>query len=229
MSQTISRRSRISIVAALALFMSILAASAHAVPFPAPTIISGSAGPDIDGGGYFKTSGSSLVLEVFDGIGASLQLGTRFGFYFRNDSTTLVPVFDVTDQGPSTQSALVDFANGVVFDQDLPPTDPGFIQSVFTPNSSPIGFFIQPLGLSEIFYSDPGLNLGGLDLFGAYQSLNLTGSYYLSFPRLAFPLSEPPIYLGLMSGVMPVREPASLILALSAFGLLRSRGIFCAN
>lgn len=127
------------------------------VPPPIPGLL-----PDA-GDSYFLTGPVATSVEVVD----YLEPDTVFGFYFAGDHTTLIPLFgsdDLTAGGPPSQTALVDFGGGAVYDGE---SGSGSPESTFTPTAAAIGFYLA-VG-PAILYSDPGLNFGGLDLFTAYQ------------------------------------------------------------
>lgn len=200
-----------------------MSSAVQAAPYPAPGIVAAIAGPDVDQNGYFDVLGrTSISLEVYDGLSAaSGSFGFRFGFYYRDDPGTLIPIFDPADQGPPNQVALVDFVNGLILDANEPVASPSFVQAIFAPKSEPIGFFVQAPGAATALYSDPSLN-AGFDVFGAHEVLTAPDAYFLSFPNFAAPAGLPN-YLAVMTGIAPVPLPPAVIMLLSALGLLVTR------
>lgn len=140
--------------------------SAAAVPFANPS--PGTLGEDIDGSGYFIPVANSVVTEFVD----SFEGLTEFGFFKKGDAGTLTVVFDATDV--AGQSAIIDFATGIVGD-----VDEGAVQDTFVGPLTEIGFYVSINGIGTIF-SDPSLN-GGLDLFAAHADLLDPTTYNLIF------------------------------------------------
>lgn len=196
---------------ALVAVLSLASLPAWATPFATPSTLSGLAGPDIDGSGYFNAGGQVLSVELFDLAGTILPAGTDFGFYFRGAAGTQVSIFDALDQASPEQKALIDFDNGTVID-----VDGNVLQQLFTPNhSDPIGFFMHTDALGTLF-SDASLNAGGLDVFGAFESLTLPNRFYTLFvgngPQGFFPLQ-----IALTGEISAVPSPSVLSLLALAF------------
>lgn len=183
----------------------VFAGKVNAVPFanPDPTRF----GDDLDGSGIFMPSNTVFSIESFD-IG-----GNTFGFFFENDITNLITIFDPTDQFdpndpvPLPQVAQIDFSTGQVLDLDA-----GNTQDTFTPSLGNIGFFLDlnPILSAPTLFTVPSLNPGGLDVAGTFPLLGNPDAFLLGFfngpniPVLAFELVD---------GVTPVvPEPSTLIL-----------------
>lgn len=214
MDTTLRTIRRLGCFTVVALLLAGASGGASATPFSIPTVLSGAVGPDTDGSGYFATNQSSLAFELYDFVGSVLPLGTQFGFYFRGTPTTLIPIFDVLDQGPPLQSALVDFSTGVVLDLNTPAA----VQSVFAPSAAPIGFFIQIAAPTPVqLFSDPTLNPGGTDVFGAFPFLTTADTFATVF--FGAPQPAPGLQVSLVSNLRPVPSPSTLLLVPSALAL----------
>lgn len=199
-----------SAVAAVAA-LSLGATSALAAPFPNPA--PGTLAEDIDGTGYFTVGGVGTatfeLLDAFDSI-------STFGFYSAFDPFTLIPIFEAGDA--TGESALIDFAGGVVFDNE-----DAAIQSVFTPTTT-IGFYLD-LGLGGApLFSDPAFN-GGLDVVAAHQSLvdPFLNILFYDGPAIPGTTQQPSNLLAWygLSDITPFEEvPVPATLLLMAAGLL---------
>lgn len=218
------RTSPLRLVAAAVTLVAALVAvprPAEAVPFPVTPSLVGVAGADIDGTGYFSTSGASLAFELFDLASLVPPLGGfRFGLYFQGDPLNLVPIFDVLDE-PVVQSAIINFTNGIVLDADA-----GVLQAVFAPSTKPIGFFLQPIVNVGTLYSDPALNPGGTDVFAAYPSLADPSNFFTTFYTAIPGTGLVPLQISLVSNLTAVSAPpaAALVpLGLLAAGIARTR------
>jgi hypothetical protein len=118
---------------------------------------------DIDGDGYFSSNLAFMIAwEIYDS--QESLTGSTFGFFYENDPTTLIPLFDSADA--TGQTAIVDFSGGYVLD-----FDELAVQSIFTHHTSDIGFFLFQDGFSAPLYSNPFFNDGLTDIFGAFPVL----------------------------------------------------------
>ncbi|MCC7126103.1 MAG: hypothetical protein IT178_14735 [Acidobacteria bacterium] len=196
--------------------------TATAAPIAPPAILAPVVGADVDVSYFYAPSGSSLAIELYDlvSIVDPLPIGTRFGIYFRGAPETLIPLFDVADEGPPTQLALINFTDGTVIDLDaLVP------QAGFTPSAAPFGFFMQTQGANPLLlYSDPGLNPAGFDFFAAFPLTALANGFVLDFTSPTLPAEIPGLQLTVMTGLAPVPLPPALMLmapALLALGMRR--------
>ncbi len=155
-------------------------------------------------------------VELVDALGPFTD--TAFGFFFLNNPDTLVPIFGPDDDGPPAQLAVVDFFQGIVFDQDE-----GAPQSAFA-GTGPIGFFLAfatPSG-PMAFYSTPFLNPGGIDPVATFPSFGEPFTYLIAFENPV--VAGVPLAVELSSGLRPVPEPSTLLLwAAAGFGLLVNR------
>lgn len=181
--------------------------SAHAViANPDPSTFA-----DDDGSRYFSPASKVLGVEILDLFG-SLGAGSTFGFYFKNDPSNPVVIFDSSDQSSALppQTAVIDFGLGVVLDIDGGLT----IQNIFT-GSGPIGFF---LGINTLvptigglgIATDPLLNINGLDLVSTFPVLANPDAYLLAFD---IPLpQQAPLVLGLhaIEGITPATPPQTI-------------------
>ena len=189
-------------------------------PNPDPTIY----GNDIDGTGYFIPSGGSIALEFFDLTEQTVAVGSTFGFYFQSDPLAPITIFDSTDLVGDT--AIIDYINGVVYDFD----DGNTVQSLFTPATENIGFFISldnSFGFPSL-YTDPLLN-NDYDVAGVFPILGSSESYAFTFmlPDVTAPLQATPLVGEIVTGINPVPEPSTIILLgsglLGVLGLKRKR------
>lgn len=226
------------------------ASAAWSLPLtnPAPSIL----GNDIGGSGLFSPGNVSVGIEILDlgplltGSQASVFPangfgGAEFGFYFANDPTTRVTIFDSLDQNPDpggpgsvAQVALIDFLTGEVRDEDA-----GVQQSAFAAGSSyPIGFYLTlaqdmvnffGLGFDTI-YSESYLNPSAEDMSASFPLLDGSG-FMLAFGAVnPFSATGDSLIFGasIATGITPVTVPepgtAGLLLLGSAMLLwLRRR------
>lgn len=197
-----------SVIAGACLFA--FASTASAVPFTNPD--PGTLMDDIDGSGYFSPSGlGSLVFELFD-LG---DTAAEFGGFDKNDPGTLIPFFEASDL--TGEAAMVDFTGGFVFD-----VEDNAIQSVFAPIDS-VGFYLDLPGLGTLF-SDPTLNLGGVDVMAAHPTIGqpFTSLIFYDGPAgAAAPATLMSWHLiSDVTGGVPLPSSAALL----ALGLLALRG-----
>lgn len=166
------------------------------LPNPAPADFA----DDIDGSGYFKPVGDgSLALELFD-LGDGVA---SFGFFARGAPNTRIPIFEAADTTGS--SAIVDFVNGFVYD-----VEDSAIQSLFAAPITEIGFYLD-LDSLGILFSDPGLNLGGADVMGAYPALAAPDSFSLMFMGVDGTVYGWEYLTGLQASVIPVPGSVALL------------------
>jgi hypothetical protein len=179
------------------------------LPNPNPDVY----GDDLQDLGYFVHQDQVFFSEVFD-VGPFLGAqGSEFGFFFSgtdiNDPTNLIPIFDSSDIGVLSRLALVDFSTGIVFD-----LDENSVQNTFS-GSGDIGFYISldpSLGVPT-FFTDPALNIYGLDLGGTFPSLETDDNQFLL--TFQFPNDSggyDPIVFESIDGVDPVPLPGTLLL-----------------
>jgi len=179
---------------------------------------SATADPISDYGAFGDDDGTELwipndqVWSFAGGIGSAFGAGefAGFGFYFSTDPGTLIAIFGPGEQdfdGSDPQTALIDFTEGEVWDDD-----DSEIESTFTnvPGTS-IGFW---LGLDvgtgpEFVYTESSLN-AGFDILQTMPSLSDPNTYAIVFviPEAA----ETTVITELVSGITPVPEPATLLL-----------------
>jgi len=196
---------------------------AISVPNPNPAAY----GPDIGGSGLFSPGDRVLGFELFDFAENLLGAGSgfEFGFYFDSDPTTLIPIFEATDNStsPTLQRAMVDFTNGEVVDRDE-----SLLQGTFTTSVEDIGFFLQHRNSNILLFSEAALNpLGGEDLAGAFPEIGFLDSFLIGFAvpdeggvtawaySLVYPISPSPI---------PIPGAAGLwLLGIAGLALFRRR------
>lgn len=209
--------------------LSLAVTPAAAVPFAIPAPLVAEAGPDIDGSGYFNPAdNASVAIELFDLAGSTAPLGTRLGFYRQGAPGALFTIFEITDQqtiaDPQQQRALIDFATGRVLDWDSGQAS-GTLQNVFAPGTNPFGLFVQILGLGT-FFSDPLLNPGGVDVFGAFPRLASSRTIFPTFFSIQSDGTSVPLHISLLTNVVPIPGPqtlALLVLGLALAGASRIR------
>lgn len=162
-------------------------------------------GDDIDGSGYFYPDPALLSMEFFDIAESSTEFnGSTFGFFFQNDPSVLIPIFDANDLFKDV--ALVSMADGYVYDVELDE-----VQNYFTVNTGSIGFYLSldPASGFETLYTDPLLNPGETDVAGAFEVLGKPGSYLQTFKH---PDLDTLLGGKITSGITPVPEPSSIFL-----------------
>jgi len=176
-------------------------------------------GEDIDGSGYFLPMSTLFLTETLD-IGESLVgNGNVFGFYFQpaaGEAPAVTPVFDSLDADNS--EAVVNFGSGLIID-----VEDNAVQDSFLPGTGPIGFFAFLPGFgNQIFYSDPSLNAGGADYFGAFPLLSAPDTFGLLFADPSTGGQIELVVAGSLesAAVAPQPVPAPGPLALLAIGLL---------
>ncbi len=181
---------------AVVLLLFAIASPAQAIPIanPAPAI----AGDD-DGSSVFLPDDVVVSIEILDLgpllIGDPFPAGgfggTEFGFYYYDDPSNRITIFDDTDQNPDPggagddpQLALINFLTGEVLD-----SDEGTVQSAFTAFAdTPIGFYITLSDdLVDFFsfsfntiYTQASLNPDGEDMAAAFPLLSNPG-YLFAF------------------------------------------------
>ena len=146
---------------------------------PAPALL----GDDIDGNGLFIPGDLIFNVEITDTLGSLGLSGSEFGFYYASSPAILTPIFQATDQSPGTQSASVNFNNGVVRDLDQ-----GAIQNLFIPQGpANIGFYLQitsVLGKTafdhDIIFTEATRN-GGENLAAEFPTLSPLDAFLISF------------------------------------------------
>jgi len=181
-----------------------LTAASHAtITNPDPALF----GAD-DGTELFTPLDSVLSLEIFD-LGALLSAGSTFGFFFENDTSTLITIFRPVDQdisGSDAPSASIDFTSGIVYD-----TDDSVVQSTFTYPGTNIGFFltIDPSLAPITLYTVASLNAGRIGPGGDIPLLSDPTAYLIGFEE---PLGGTTAAFELVAGITPVPEPSALLL-----------------
>ena len=150
---------------------------------------------DIDGQGYFRSSGASLAWEIFD-LG---DTQASFGFYPRSGPNPAVTIFEAADL--ALEYAIVSFADGYVYD-----VEDAAVQSTFAVPVGDFGFFLDLPGLGT-FYSDPTYNPGGSDVFGAFPVIGQPGDYSFTFSAGGTVLAWE-----LMTNLQAVPEPGVIVL-----------------
>lgn len=187
--------------------LTMFAATASAIPFPNPD--PGSLLDDLNGSGYFTPGNTgSLSIELFD-LGDSVA---SFGFFNEGTPGNLIPIFESGDL--AGESAIIDFSVGYVFD-----AEDNLIQSLF-PATSTIGFYLDFAGF--ILYSDPTLNLGGLDIMGAYPSISEDFTSLLFFDGPADDPQRALLSWHVISDVTAVPLPGTALLMIIGLGMLAS-------
>lgn len=164
------------------LLLAIAPALTHALPFVGePSPIPGY-GAD-DGTELWLPNSSIVSLEVIDFFGATTGVESSFGFYRASDPSTLITIFSAVDQdgGGNPQSATIDFAVGVVTDNDQ-----AVQESTFAPGFSAIGFYLElvtgPSSTDVLtLFTQAVLNdaIGGADAFASWESDTMPGTYLL--------------------------------------------------
>jgi hypothetical protein len=160
--------------------------------------------PD-DGSELFLPLSSLVSTETFD------FFATEFGFFFESDHSTLIPIFQASDQsglGQPPQRASIDFALGQVLDLD----NPG-LQNTFTPRSGSIGFYV--VSSLAMWFSVAAMNPQG-DVFSSFPQIGNPTGYLLQFetPGLAIPVTTH--FADGIQAVPIVGTPALLLIALAA-------------
>ena len=193
---------------AMACSLMLVASTAAATPYPNPD--PGSLLDDLDDSGYFSTGSiGSLSLELFD-LGDSVA---SFGFFSQGAPGTLIPIFEAGDL--TSEAAIIDFSIGYVFDNE-----DSVIQSLFAATPT-VGFYLDFAGF--LLYSDPTLNIGGIDIMGAFPSVN---GEFLSLLFFDGPADDPQRTLlswHVISDVSAVPVPAPWLLMMAGIGLLAAR------
>ena len=181
-------------------------------------------GPD-DGSELFIPDQLTITSELVDALPAN----GIFGFYFSNDPGTRITIFDTTDN-PGSATAVINFAVGAVIDVDAGNT----VQSVFTVNANPIGFFyemVPPLAVipTNPIYTQSSLNLLGVDLIATFPSLTTPNAYLLGFEAvISVPGTAPQVQtiaFEVQTGIRAVPAPSALaLLLIGGLGWLGTKG-----
>lgn len=170
--------------------LALLAGPASAVPVnPNPAVW----GNDDGSIAFGHSTSSSLAVEQAAPLAPTIPV--FFGLYFDGTGglgtgadglANAAVIFDNGDYSspiPPADRALIDFAQGKVFDLELVA-----VQSTFTtspPGTGDIGFFISVLfpGQSSFttFFTDPALNPGGFDLAATFPALVDPTTYLVAF------------------------------------------------
>lgn len=204
-------------------------ASAVEIPNPVPADF----GPDINqqpaARGKFKPDNLVVAVEAVD-LGPRAPVppgpfdGSDFGFFFASDPTTLIEIFDRTEQNPdpggpasSPPRARIDFAAGEIVNPVGPGPADDILKNVFTPGNGKIGFYLTPdpnlqalVGASPgTIYSIPSLNPAGEDLIGIFPAFAFDKTFLLGFGQgnPVFPYAYHAVV-----GVTPAPEPGTLLL-----------------
>ncbi len=173
-----------------------------------------------DGSELFSPTDSvALTVEFFDfqEILTPDAGGATFGFYYASNPDNLITILDESDFSASSASpsstALVDFATGVVLDQDSTT-----IQSLFTPLEENIGFFLT---ISDFtVYTESVLNALALDMVATFPSLIIPSTYLLGFGSVNESGTPITLALEIVSGITGVSVPAPGALLLIIIGML---------
>jgi len=181
------------LAAAFVLFVSfvLVAQPSIAVEVGSPSPLPALFGAD-DGSELFEPSGVVLSMEIWDAIGSFTD--STFGFYYADDPTELIPIFEPDDIAPPVQSAAVDFSGGRVWDGDE-----FRVQNTFTPKDEFIGFYIDSDALGTI-YSEGALNASGDEQVGTYALHVNPAIYLLGFDNGI----DKQLAIEIVSGVTPV-------------------------
>ncbi len=157
---------------------------------------------------YFIPSPVVVGVELLD----PFDPATTFGFYFKSDSSTLIPIFDGSDSG-GEQKTIIDFVNGQILDYDL-----GLLEAVFTPSVGSIGLFLDVLGVT--LFSDQFLNPNNTDLFSAFQNIDDPALWAVVFENINPDGSLTPINVTLVGNITAVPEPSVIALFLVALPVM---------
>lgn len=171
-----------------------------------------------------------FAVEIFD-LGESVSTGFEFGFYFANNSNTLITIFDSLDSSISNlNSAIIDFNTGVILDNDAT-----VIQSQFV-GSGAFGFYLGILdGNGDIvntLYTQAALNIANIDFAGTLPSTVTGTEYLIGFEAGDSSNGGELLYLGSVFGLAPadsdvirVNVPATFGLTFCILMLLRRRRV----
>ena len=173
------------------------------------SIIGGSSGMpgygDDDGSILFSPDTTMTSIELFD-LGGLSEYTTVFGFYFAgtdvSEVSNLIFLFDPNDQTVEgdAQIAYTDYSTGIVWD-----VDDSELQSSFNSQTSDIGFFLAID--SSIFFTNPSLNPGNVDLVATFPSLTDSSIYLIGFENVA---TGQLLALEYVDGVNAVPVPAAV-------------------
>ncbi len=177
----------------------------------------------------FIHSSQTASVEIFDRD--SIEGFTTFGFYFSGHADDRFIIFEETDQcSPSpcalgaSQSALIDFTVGKIFDVDESSPGNNVIQSIFTPRGiSEIGFFLglqdpdDPL-TTHYIYSERAENPGSFDFSGTFTSKAVPTDHLIVFESAKDVLLSVNLVTGFTAVAVP--GPSSLYLFVLAIPLL---------
>ena len=175
---------------------------------PYPTVFA----PD-DGSQLFMPDAYVISIEAFD-LAGSLGFPSSFGFFYDSAPSTPIVIFGPEDQGTGlSQSAIIDFAAGTVYDKDESvAAGHQVVQSTFTNSGTPIGFFLwfnpSPYGSPLYLTTVPSFNPGGYDAAETFP-LKTNPSVYL----IGFELPNGKLLsFDITGGITPVPEPSTLLL-----------------
>lgn len=167
-------------------------------------------GPDIGGSGYFDHVDEVASLELGDSADSFSLNGSTFGMYFKgtdvSDASNLFTIFSPDDDGPG-QTALINFSAGLIFD-----VDENVVETAPFTDLGLIGFFLIPsfeTGL-PIFFSDPLLNPGNIDVVSVLPKLDDDSAFIIAFEEPTGSLPFDVLAIELAIGLTPVPEPSQL-------------------
>lgn len=175
---------------------------------------------------FTNTFDNGFAVEIFD-FAESFTDGLEFGFYFANNVTGLIPIFDTADSSSTTlNSAIIDFTTGVILDNDTQT-----IQSLFSGTGDfgfYLGFYDANGAIDNLVYSQAALNPGGLDFAGTLPSMITPSGYLIGFEAGDSSANGQLLYLGSIFGLTPtsavaVSAPLTFLLLLCGMSLVLVR------